>query len=135
MHKTQKNFCTISTPSARADKVSRKRKPNKYICAEEATTNRKISNERTNQGARAPLDRESAPRKRKKGKDTRNKLIPKQGEQRKRPNLKEKQANAKSKQNRKKQGQKRILKLRAFYRAYSFQVLKGEKGLKSKFSI
>ena len=52
-------------PKAEANKVRRERKPNKYNCAEEDTTNRKISNERTNQGANAPLDRESAPRKQK----------------------------------------------------------------------
>ena len=123
------------TPTAKADKVSKERKPHKYNCAEEATTYKSISTERTNQGARAPLDRESAPKKREKGKDTRNKLIPKQGKQRKCPNLKGKQANAKNKKNRKRQEQKRILRLRAFYRACFVQALKDEKGLKLKFLI
>ena len=53
-------------PTAGANKVSKERKPHPNDCAEEATTNKKISTERTNQGARAPLDRESAPRKRKR---------------------------------------------------------------------
>lgn len=121
--------------SAEADKMSRERKPHKYNRAEEPTAEGKISTERTNQGARAPLDRESAPRKREKEKDTRNGLILKQGEQRKSPNLKGKQADERNKRNQKKQEQKRILKLHAFYRAYSFQALKDEKGLKLKFLI
>ena len=118
-----------------ADKVSRERKTHKYNCAEKPTAKGKISTERTIQGARARLDRQSAPRKREKEKDTRNKLIPKQGEQRTRPNLKGKQANERNKQSQKKQEQKRILRLHAFYRAYSVQALKDEKGLKLKFLI
>ena len=110
-------------------------KRTKYGYAEEETAKEKISTERTNQGEQARLDRHSAQRKREKNKDTRNKLIPKQREKRTRPNLKGKQANAKSKQNRKKQEQKRILKLHAFYHAYSVQALKDGTDIKLKFLI
>lgn len=135
MHKTQKIYLYNMTAFGGADKVRRERKPHKYNRAEETTAEGKISTERTNQGARAPLDRESAPRKREKRKDTRNGLNPKQGEQRTRPNLKGKQADEKSKQNQKKQEQKHTLKLHAFYLAYSVQALKDEKGLKLKILI
>lgn len=135
MNKIQKVYLYNMNAFGGANKVSRERKPHKYNRAEEPTAEGKISTERTNQGARAPLDRESAPRKKKKGKDTRNKLIPKQGEQKTRLNLKGKQANERNKRNQKKQGQRHISKLHAFYRAYSVQALKVGKGLKLKFSI
>ena len=48
------------------NKVSKERKTHKYDCAKGANAYKNISTERTNQGARAPLDRESAPKKRKK---------------------------------------------------------------------
>ena len=132
LHKTDSSILCKTNKSRQGEQ---KHKADKYSCAEEANTNKKISTERTNQGVRARLDRHSAQRKRKKNKDTRNKLSPKQGEQRTRPNLKGKQANAKSKQNRKKQEQKRILKLHAFYHAYSVLALKDGTGLKLKFLI
>ena len=52
--------------SAKANKVSKERKTNKYDCAKGANAYKNISTERTNQGAHAPLDRESAPKKREK---------------------------------------------------------------------
>lgn len=50
----------------KADKVSSSAKRKQYGYAEEEKAEEKISTERANQGARAPLDRESAPKKRKK---------------------------------------------------------------------
>lgn len=131
----QKVYLYNMTAFGGANKVSRERKPHKYNCAEEPTAKGKISNERTIQGARARLDRQSAPRKREKEKDTRNRLIPKQGEQRTRTNLKGKQADERNKRNQKKQEQRHILKLHAFYRAYSVQARKDGTGLRLEFSI
>ena len=90
--------------SAKANKMSKERKTHKYDCAKEANAYKNISNERTNQGARAPLDRESAPKKKKKKTlKARNKLTGQQREQRKRKDQTRTKASGKDKKNRKKQ--------------------------------
>ena len=88
--------------SAKANKVSKERKTHQYDCAKGANADKNISTERTNQGARAPLDRESAPKKRKKKLES-TKFTKQQREQRKREDQTRTKASGKDKKNRKKQ--------------------------------